>query len=321
MKFVQLAGGERVPALGLGTWRMGESTNKRRVEVDALRKALQLGYRLIDTAEMYGEGGAETVLGEALRGAIDAREVKREELYIVSKVYPHNASRRGTIAANERSRARLQLDVIDLYLLHWRGAHPLAETVGAMQELKSDGHIRHWGVSNFDVDDMEELLAIDGGKDCVANQVWYSASRRGVEFALLPWQREQRVALMAYSPIDQASLARDRVLRDIGERLGASAAQVALAWVLREPGVIAIPKAVKRRTSTREFGCGPARARRRGAARDRRRLCSTAQGAPACHELRHAPRPRPIQVRLSTKLKTACETSAPRVSVTCSAGE
>jgi diketogulonate reductase-like aldo/keto reductase len=245
VKVVELAGGERVPALGLGTWRLGESTRKRRAEIDALREALQLGYRLIDTAEMYGEGGAETVLGEALRGAIDAREVKREELFIVSKVYPHNASRRGTMAANEHSRARLQLDVIDLYLLHWRGAHPLVETVDAFEALKSDGHIRHWGVSNFDVDDMKELYAIDGGKNCAANQVWYSVSRRGVEFALLPWQRERGVALMAYSPIDQAALARDRVLQGIGERLGASAAQVALAWVLREPDAIAIPKAVK----------------------------------------------------------------------------
>lgn len=244
MKFVELARGGRVPALGLGSWRLGESARKRGVEVAALREALQQGYRLIDTAEMYGEGGAETVLGEALRGAIDAREVKREELFIVSKVYPHNASRRGTIAANQRSRARLQLDTIDLYLLHWRGPHPLAETVDAFEALRADGHLHHWGVSNFDLADMEELFAIDGGAHCVANQVWYSASRRGCEFALLPWQRAHGVALMAYSPIDQAALARDRVLRGIGERLGASAAQVALAWVLRNAGVMAIPKAM-----------------------------------------------------------------------------
>ena len=244
MKAVQLPGGQAVPALGLGTWRMGESPRKRRAEVAAVREAVQLGYRLIDTAEMYGEGGAETVLGEALHGAMAAAEVTRDELFVVSKVYPHNASRRGTIAACERSLQRLRLDTFDLYLLHWRGAHPLAETVDAFQILKDQGRIRHYGVSNFDADDMRELRAVAGGDACAADQVWYSASQRGVEFALLPWLREHRVALMAYSPIDQAALARNAALDEIGRRLGVSAASVALAWLLRQ-GVIAIPKAVR----------------------------------------------------------------------------
>ncbi len=244
MKTVLLAGAESVPALGLGTWRMGESARKRRAEVAALREAVQLGYRLIDTAEMYGEGGAETLLGEALHGAIAAGEVKREELFIVSKVYPHNASRRGTIAACERSLKRLRLDSVDLYLLHWRGAHPLVETVDAFQILKQQGRIRHFGVSNFDADDMRELWAVSGGDACTVDQVWYSPSQRGVEFGLSPWLRGHGVALMAYSPIDQSALARNAALAEIGQRLGAGAASVALAWVLRQ-GAIAIPKAVR----------------------------------------------------------------------------
>jgi len=223
---------------------MGESARKRRAEVAAVREAIQLGYRLFDTAEMYGEGGAETMLGEALHGALAAGELRREELFVVSKVYPHNASRRGTIAACERSLQRLRLDTIDLYLLHWRGAHPLIETVDAFHILKDRGSIRHFGVSNFDVDDMCELWAVSGGGACAANQVWYSASQRGIEYALCPWLRERKVALMAYSPIDQATLARDATLADIGRRLGASAASVALAWLMRQ-GVIAIPKAAR----------------------------------------------------------------------------
>ena len=171
MRTLLLPTGEAVPALGLGTWRTGESPRKRRAEVAALREAIQLGYRLFDTAEMYGEGGAETVLGEAVHGATEAAEVTRDELFIVSKVYPHNASRRGTIAACERSLQRLRLDTIDLYLLHWRGAHPLAETVDAFQILREQGRIRHFGVSNFDVDDMRELWSVRGGQLCVANQV------------------------------------------------------------------------------------------------------------------------------------------------------
>ena len=243
MRRVQLPGGRQaMPALGAGTWRLGESSRSRASEVAALRTAVALGYRLFDTAEMYGEGGAETVLGEALRGALGAGEVTRDELFVVSKVYPHNASRRGAVAACERSLARLGLDTIDLYLLHWRGAHPLAETLHAFEALQAAGRIDHWGVSNFDVADLEELSALPGGERCAANQVWYSASQRGPEFDLLPWMRARGMPLMAYSPIDQAALARHATLESIARRLGATPAQVALAWVLRGDGVVAIPK-------------------------------------------------------------------------------
>ena len=233
-----------LPVLGLGTWRLGESAARRAAEVAALRDAIGLGYRLFDSAEMYGEGGAETVLGEALRGAIAAGEVTRDDLFVVSKVYPHNASRRGAVAACERSLARLGLDRIDLYLLHWRGAHPLAETVAAFEALQAAGRIGAWGVSNFARDDLEELVALPGGDACAANQVWYSASQRGVEFDLLPWMQARGMPLMAYSPIDQAALARHPRLEAVARRLGVTAAQVALAWVLRAQGVVAIPKAV-----------------------------------------------------------------------------
>ena len=240
MKGVALPGGEQVPTLGLGTWRIGEHARARKDEVDAVRHALDLGYRLIDTAEMYGEGGAEEVVGDALAG-------RRDEVFVVSKVYPHNASRRGTLAACERSLQRLRTDRIDLYLLHWRGAVPLAETIEAFEQLQRDGRIRHWGVSNFDAVAMRELWSSRGGKHCAANQVYYSASRRGVEFDLLPWQREHGVACMAYCPLDEGALAKDKALAAIGRQYGATAAQVALAWVLAQPGVIAIPKAVQPR--------------------------------------------------------------------------
>ena len=245
MRTTPLPGGRAaLPVLGLGTWRVGESPRRRAAEVAALREAVGLGYRLFDTAEMYGEGGAETVLGEALRGAIAAGEVKRDELYVVSKVYPHNASRRGAVQACERSLDRLGLDRIDLYLLHWRGAHPLAGTIAAFEALQAAGRIGAWGVSNFDREDLEELVALPGGDACAANQVWYSASQRGVEFELLPWMQARSMPLMAYSPIDQAALARHPRLEALARRLGATAAQIALAWVLRAPGVVAIPKAV-----------------------------------------------------------------------------
>ena len=241
MKTVELPTGERVPALGLGTWRMGESAGARRAEVEAVRAALATGYRLIDTAEMYGEGGAEEVVGEALA----AGPVQRDAVFLVSKVYPHNASRKGTVAACERSLARLRTDRIDLYLLHWRGPVPLAETVAAFEHLREAGRIRHWGVSNFDVDDLRELWRLDDGERCVANQVYYSAGQRGIEFDLLPWQRQRRLPLMAYCPIDQGALAGNRALQGIARTKGVTAAQVALAWVLRQPDVIAIPKAVQ----------------------------------------------------------------------------
>jgi diketogulonate reductase-like aldo/keto reductase len=247
MRQVRVAADVTVPALGLGTWRLGESTASRRSEVAALRRAIELGYRLFDTAEMYGEGGAESLLGEALAGALSAGDVTRDELFIVSKVYPHNADRTGTAAACERSLQRLRLDTIDLYLLHWRGAHPLAETVEAFERLRAQGRIRHWGVSNFDTDDMQELWALKGGAHCAADQVYYSLSERGIEFDLLPWQRERGVATMAYCPIDRGTLARSAALQPLARRLHATPAQIALAWLLSRQGVIAIPKAVQER--------------------------------------------------------------------------
>ena len=244
MRDIQLPPGtspQSLPVIGLGTWRFGESRASRAAEVASVRTALELGYRLIDTAEMYGEGGAEEVVGEALSDAIRAGDVRRDEVTIVSKVYPHNASRAGTRAACDRSRKRLGLEHIDIYLLHWRGEHRLGETVDALGQLQGAGSIQRWGVSNFDVEDMEELVAISEG--CAVNQVWYSLGERGAEFALLPWLRAQRIPLMAYSPIDQGRAARDPVLNRIGAARGLTAVQVALARVIAQPGVIAIPKA------------------------------------------------------------------------------
>ena len=233
-----------LPRLGLGTWGMGESIDRRVTEVAAVRNAIRLGYRLIDTAEMYGDGGAEEVVGEALAQALQAGEVARSGLCIVSKVYPHNASRSGTLAACERSLQRLGLEHIDLYLLHWRGQFPLAETCAALQALVEQGCIGRWGVSNFDTDDLQELFALPDGSDCAVNQVYYSLGERGAAFSLLPWQRAHGMPLMAYSPIDQGALARSAPLQGLARRMGATPAQVALAWVLAQPGVVAIPKAV-----------------------------------------------------------------------------
>ena len=238
-------GGTEVPALGLGTWRMGESARARAAETGAVQLALDLGYRLIDTAEMYGEGGAEEVLGAALRAWSAQPGCRRDDVFVVSKVYPHNASRKGAVAACERSLKRLGLDHIDLYLLHWRGQHPLRDTVAAFEELQHAGRIRAWGVSNFDADDMRELWALPQGEHGAANQIYYSASERGIEFDLLPELRRRGVPAMAYCPIDQGALARDATFAQVGARHGASAAQAALAWVLAQPGVIAIPKAVR----------------------------------------------------------------------------
>ena len=236
MRTTILPSGEAVPVLGQGTWGMGEKPAARRGEIDALRAGLDLGMRLIDTAEMYGEGAAEEVVGEALAG-------RRDRCFLVSKVYPHNATRAKTIAACERSLRRLGTDSIDLYLLHWRGQVPLAETVAAFGELMRDGKIRHWGVSNFDVADMEELLAVPGGKAVAVNQVLYNLTRRGIEYDLLPWCAEQAVPVMAYSPLEQSRLLDDLALARVAARHAATAAQVALAWVLRQERMIAIPKA------------------------------------------------------------------------------
>ncbi|ARN22885.1 aldo/keto reductase [Piscinibacter gummiphilus] len=246
MRTVSLRSGARVPALGLGTWGLGEDPGRRPADVRAVRSALDLGYRLIDTAEMYGEGGAEEVVGQALAEAIRTGVLAREDVFVVTKVYPHNASRRGTVEACERSLRRLGLDHVDLYLLHWPGQHPLAHTVAAMRELVGAGRVSHWGVSNFDVDDLRELEEVGGdGPACATNQVYFSMTERGPEFSLLPWLRDRRMPLMAYSPIDQGALAQDDAVAAVAERHGVSAAQVALAWVLSREGAFAIPKAAK----------------------------------------------------------------------------
>lgn len=231
--------------IGLGTWRMGETARTRRAEVAAVRLAFDLGYRVIDTAEMYGDGGAEEVVGAALAEALRAGALRREEVTIVSKVLPSNASRRGVLAACERSRRRLGVDRIDLYLLHWPGSHPLAETIAGFEALRAAGAIGQWGVSNFDLAAMKRLVALTGGAACAANQVQYSLAQRGIDFDLRPWQRDRGLPLMAYCPIDQSALARDGQLAAVAAPLGLSAAQLALAWTLREGGVMAIPKAVR----------------------------------------------------------------------------
>jgi diketogulonate reductase-like aldo/keto reductase len=233
---VMLPAGETVPALGQGTWQMAEAGNRRAGEVQALRLGVELGMTLIDTAEMYGEGAAEELVAEALAD-------QRERLFLVSKVYPHNASRRGVVQACERSLKRLGTDRLDLYLLHWRGSVPLEETVAGFEELRRSGKIRHWGVSNFDIEDMEELLQVPGGENCATNQVLYNVSRRGPEFELIPWMAARGMPLMAYSPIEQGRLPRSGALQAIGQKHGAGPFQIALAWLLQKPGVIAIPKA------------------------------------------------------------------------------
>ena len=232
---VRLPSGELVPALGQGTWKMGESFGKRADEVRALQLGLDLGMTLIDTAEMYGDGGAEKVVAEAVAG-------RRDEAFIVSKVYPHNASRTGTIAACERSLKRLRTDRIDLYLLHWPGNHPIGDTVAAFEALKLDGKIRHWGVSNFDVGEMDDLIEA-GGEHVAANQVLYNLTRRGVEYDLFPWMATRKVPIMAYSPVEQGRLARHSELTRIAGAHNATPAQIALAFTLLRHDVISIPKA------------------------------------------------------------------------------
>ena len=235
---VALPGGERIPVLGIGTWTMGEKRSKRADEIAALQMAVDVGMTLIDTAEMYGKGAAESLVAEAVGN-------RRGEIFLVSKVLPHNATRRGTIASCEASLRRLKTDRLDMYLLHWRGSIPLDETLEAFERLRSEGKIRHWGVSNFDVDDMEELLPLTSGTGMpvAANQVLYNLLRRGIEYDLLPWCRTRGIPVMAYSPLEQGLLAENKTLHAIAERLTATPAQVALAWVLRQPDVVAIPKA------------------------------------------------------------------------------
>jgi diketogulonate reductase-like aldo/keto reductase len=234
---------ERWPVLGLGTWRLGESTRTADREVGLIRKAVEIGYRLFDTAEMYGEGGAEGVLGQALTHSLREPGVQREHLCIVSKAYPHHGDVAGLRRACDASRRRLQLDTIDLYLLHWRGDIPLAETVHGFEQLQQKGWIRHWGVSNFDTGDLDELLAVPGSVACAANQVYYSLSERGAEFDLLPRMQQEGMPLMAYCPIDGGRIAQHPGLAKLAATLSISAAQLALAWLLRQRGVMAIPKA------------------------------------------------------------------------------
>jgi diketogulonate reductase-like aldo/keto reductase len=232
---VTLPSGIDIPALGLGTWQMGEVKARANDEIDSLRLGLDLGMTLIDTAEMYGEGGAERIVGKAL-------EDRRDEVFLVSKVYPWNASRTGTIAACEASLQRLGTDRLDLYLLHWRGEHPLADTVAAFEQLKAAGKIGAWGVSNFDTADMEELLTVPQGENCAVNQVLYNLSRRGIEYDLLPWCQSRGIPVMAYSPIEQGRLVHHPELIRIAKAYQATPAQVALAFILERDGVVAIPK-------------------------------------------------------------------------------
>jgi diketogulonate reductase-like aldo/keto reductase len=239
MRTVALPSGEKVPALGMGTWRMGENMAMRAEEIETLRLGLELGVTLIDTAEMYGEGRTEELVGEALTQS-------RDQTFIVSKVYPHNASRSGTIAACERSLRRLRTDRIDLYLLHWRGTVPLEETMEAFTSLQSKGKIRYYGVSNFDVDDMEELWRVPGGSSATANQVLYNLRRRGIEWDLLPWLRERRVPIMAYSPIEQGRLAHDKTLAAFARKSGMTPTQAALAWLFASNDIAVIPKTSNR---------------------------------------------------------------------------
>src|SRR6266851_528787 len=238
MRSCKLPSGAAMPVLGLGTWRMGESTRRRGEELDAVKYGVELGYPMIDTAEMYGEGGAEEIVGEAIAG-LSPRP------YIVSKVYPHNATRSGTIAACERSLKRLRIERIDLYLLHWRGGARLEETFEAFHRLRDAGKIADSGVSNFDRNDMEEAARLDKGLTG-SNQVLYCLSRRGPEFDLLPRMRQRSIPLMAYSPLDQGSLLRKPALKKLADEAGCTPAQLALAWLLAQPGVVTIPKSSSR---------------------------------------------------------------------------
>jgi diketogulonate reductase-like aldo/keto reductase len=235
MRTLQLLSGQTIPVLGMGTWRMGENARNRQSEINALGHGLDLGFSLIDTAEMYGEGGAEEVIAQAIAN-------RRSAVFLVSKVYPHNASRRGAIAACERSLKRLHTDYLDLYLLHWRGSVPLAETLEAFQALQQIGKIRGYGVSNFDIEDMKEAIQLTGENAIATNQVLYNLMRRGVELNLLPWCRQRAMPIMAYSPIEQGRLLHHQALKAIAQDRGVTVAQVAIAWLLHQDDVIVIPK-------------------------------------------------------------------------------
>ena len=235
MKNVALPSGGKVPAFGMGAWNIGDVRGQRAEEIATLRLGLDLGAGLIDTAEMYGDGRSEDLVGEAIAG-------RRDEVFLVSKVYPHNASRKGVPTACERSLKRLKTDRIDLYLLHWRGSVPFAETIEAFTALQKAGKIRHFGVSNLDLSDMKEWWKASGGNATAANQLLFNLSRRGIEWDLLPWLQARRVPVMAYSPIEQARLAADAKLKKFAGAHGMTPSQAALAWLLSKEGVIVIPK-------------------------------------------------------------------------------
>ena len=235
-KVVTLPSGENIPAMGLGTWHMGERIGDPKTERNALLHGLDLGANLIDTAERYARGGAERVVGDAIRG-------RRDDVFIVSKVLPHNASFNGTIRACENSLRRMEIENIDIYLLHWPGSHPLEGTIAAFEQLKLDGKIRHWGVSNFDTNDMKELYKLPTGKNCQINQVLYNLSRRGIEWDLLPWCQSMGLPIMAYSPLEQGRLLDDQRLEDISKEAEMSVAELSIAWTMRSQDVVSIPKA------------------------------------------------------------------------------
>ena len=235
MKHVVLPCGESVPALGQGTWNVGDDPARRKDEIAALRRGIDLGLTLIDTAEMYGDGRSESLVGESIAG-------RRGEVFVVSKVYPHNASRKAMPRSCAASLRRLGIETIDLYLLHWEGSVPLADTVAAFEALQREGKIRHWGVSNLDAAAMQSLQDVPGGAAAQTDQVLYNLGRRGIEWDLLPWLRERGVALMAYSPIEQGRLLRQRGLVDFARQRSMTPAQAALAWLLAQDAVIAIPK-------------------------------------------------------------------------------
>jgi diketogulonate reductase-like aldo/keto reductase len=236
MKTLQLKSGRAIPILGQGTWRMGEVASQKQAEIDALKLGLDLGMTLIDTAEMYGEGGAEKVVAEAISG-------RREEVYLVSKFYPYNASYQGVINACDRSLSRLKTDYLDLYLLHWRGSIPLSETLEGLQYLKQAGKILDYGVSNFDTDDMEEGISLSGGDAIATNQVLYNLMRRGIEWDLLPWCKERNIPIMAYSPVEQKAFVNHSKLKAIALQHNATPTQIALNWLLGQDNLISIPKA------------------------------------------------------------------------------
>ncbi|MBI3530489.1 MAG: aldo/keto reductase [Betaproteobacteria bacterium] len=247
MKILTLPSGEKLPALGQGTWYMGEKRETRAEEISTLQLGLDLGFKLIDTAEMYGEGKAEELVGEAIAG-------RRDQAFLVSKVYPHNASRKGTIAACERSLTRMRTNRIDLYLLHWRGNIPFSETIEGFMALQKAGKIRYYGVSNMDLDDMQELFSLPGGEAVATNQLLYNLTRRGIEWDLLPWLREKRIPVMAYSPIEQSRLLSNPKLTDFSKRHGMTPVQAALAWLMAKGDIIAIPKTGRRERVKENLG-------------------------------------------------------------------